>query len=71
MKFIKHRVADRRIPEGRKAPATPINAPPEDSVSELDDEGLIVLGPDLSSLIRLAVTAFVSAIRAGRPRTSS
>jgi hypothetical protein len=39
MKFIKHRVADRRIHESKKTPATPINAPAEDSVSELDDAG--------------------------------
>jgi len=34
-------------------------------------EGSIVLDPDLSSLIRSAIAAFVSAIRAGRPRASS
>lgn len=34
-------------------------------------EGSMVLDPDFSSLIRSAVAAFVSAIRAGRPRASS
>jgi hypothetical protein len=34
-------------------------------------EGSIVLDPDLASLIRSAVAAFVGAIRAGSPHASS